>query len=386
MSKKSGNLRGTDETRARPSNDSAKSSSASSSASTSTTQSATPSLASRVQSSAAGLARSAFQGAASSDAAQTLTNATNGKAEGPSTPSSNTAVAVGASQDVSSSVRSSGAGQEHSRPAVAESFRSGDTAPSPHGGFALPSLTEDEFQREYSSIEAGNNEDGSGATKWSTESLQGETGTWKGKQRAQDPVQATYTTAWQRAHAPPSEKPQPQPTDGAAVVSLLSDTSFDPNFDPSTETLDLDPSSSPPPLTAAETDMLNSYRREIAPATSNPHQGQQLSSLSLVPDIDAFLQQNDPEALGKADGNTASTNITLRDSVLTHLPGAADWVDVQERYHDDVWGYLRPALEAAKEEIEEEKHGSEHEGDDGPAVRRLKMILRHMQKSSDGPL
>jgi hypothetical protein len=72
--------------------------------------------------------------------------------------------------------------------------------------------------------------------------------------------------------------------------------------------------------------------------------------------------------------------MTLRDSVLEYLPGAEDWVTVHERYHDDVWGYLRPALEAAKAEIEE--RGLEiQEGDenDGPAVRRLKMILKHMR-------
>lgn len=74
---------------------------------------------------------------------------------------------------------------------------------------------------------------------------------------------------------------------------------------------------------------------------------------------------------------------TLRNMVLSHLPGAEDWMAVEERYHDEVWGYLRPTLEAAKKEIEEkkekEKQGSPNVRKDGPAVRRLKMILRHMQ-------
>ena len=56
-------------------------------------------------------------------------------------------------------------------------------------------------------------------------------------------------------------------------------------------------------------------------------------------------------------------------------------MDVQERYVDDVWGYLEPVLEAAKEEIEDgdKFEGTGHEDGDGPAVRRLKMILVHMK-------
>ena len=68
---------------------------------------------------------------------------------------------------------------------------------------------------------------------------------------------------------------------------------------------------------------------------------------------------------------------------MAELPGSNEWVEVQARYHDEVWGYLRPALEAAKTEIEEKKDGDAAEGQghdgDGPAVRRLKMILRHME-------
>jgi hypothetical protein len=95
-----------------------------------------------------------------------------------------------------------------------------------------------------------------------------------------------------------------------------------------------------------------------------------LSSVSLVPDIDAFLNEHD------------GSGVSLRDSVLAELPGSGEWVGVQERYHDEVWGYLRPALEAAREEIEEAKGGGGegvgHGDGDGPAVRRLKMILKHM--------
>jgi len=89
---------------------------------------------------------------------------------------------------------------------------------------------------------------------------------------------------------------------------------------------------------------------------------------------------------GQAEGTRADTgsDTALRDRVLAELPGSNEWVEVQGRYHDEVWGYLRPALEAAREEIEQKKGGSDGEGHDGdgPAVRRLKMILRHMEGTS----
>jgi hypothetical protein len=58
-------------------------------------------------------------------------------------------------------------------------------------------------------------------------------------------------------------------------------------------------------------------------------------------------------------------------------------MNVDERYNDEVWGYLRPAVEAAAVEIQQQKEeNTVREGDDGdgPAVKRLKMILRHMAR------
>lgn len=377
MADKPENMRGTRETRTRrASNDATEPKQ--NPQSTSRHDAPPQSLASRVQSSAAGLARSAFQGAGSPDLAQTLAGATDGKAAGSSQLSSANAGAS-ASYHASASARGSAAAQEQSGP-VAESFRDGSTASSTQGGFALPEMTEDEFQRSYTGLEGASRERGVEEGNRSYESLQAEMGNWKGKQRAQDPVQREYTTAWERVQPPQSsheQQPQLQPTDGEAVVSLLSDASFDPNFDP-TENPDLDLADFPPPLSADEIKTLDSFRRQIGPSEPQNTQQQHLSSMSLVPDIDTFLQQNDPSAFTQT-GDTATANISLRDTVLTHLPGAADWVGVQERYHDEVWGYLRPALEAAKEEMEEYSHGTEDGEEDGPAVRRLKMILKHMQ-------
>lgn len=91
-----------------------------------------------------------------------------------------------------------------------------------------------------------------------------------------------------------------------------------------------------------------------------------------MPDIDTFLSQGYNEGLGQ--GLDQAQGQRLRDEVLVQLPGAGDWVGVQERYHEEVWGFLGPVLEAARKEVEQ---GLGQDGE-GPAVRRLRMILGHM--------
>ncbi|KAJ5097751.1 hypothetical protein N7456_008472 [Penicillium angulare] len=339
-----------------------------------------PSLAQRIQSSATGLARSAF---VDPNAAQVLSSATNGKTGSSTSSSLSSTVSREAYGPSNNSLSSGGVGQ----PArgTSEAFRESDVQEQA-GGFSIPALSEEEFQRGENAFED---------TNWSTPrssegSLQNSNGNWKGKQRAQDPVQGEYTTAWDRANTnaqtPATENYTETQTDGAAVVSLLSSSSFDAGF---TNENEFDPDAAPPPLTAEEIKLLDSFRREIpredpgiaSSQTQTQSQPAHLSSLSLVPDIDTFLQQNDPSAYSSQNSrDETGKSLSLRDDVLAHLPGAEDWVGVHERYHDEVWGYLRPALEAAKVEIEEEGQveGTGHDGD-GPAVRRLKMILEHMK-------
>lgn len=352
-----------------------------------------PSLANRIQSSAAGLARSAFQGGAG-DISQTLSSLSDGKSGGSSASAAARAGGQGylSGQETYTGLRGSVSGG-YAGQAGAESFREGGTGSTlPQGGFALPEMSAEEFQRGEAYTDTDSQAMMSGAaissegvhtsSRSSLDDLQGSTGSWKGKARAHDPVQLEYNTAWERAEHLSVQQPasaQPVSTDGEAVVSLLSDASFDPNFDPADE-IDLDPAAEPAPLTASEIETLESFRRQMGAAGAGMEgstQQQQLSGQSLIPDIDSFLQQNDP-AYTQTQTTSTDSATSLCDSVLANLPGAADWITVQERYHDEVWGYLRPALEAAKTEIEE-RGGGEGHGEDGPAVRRLKMILTHMK-------
>ncbi|KUM59472.1 hypothetical protein ACN42_g7659 [Penicillium freii] len=439
----------------------------------------TPSLASRIQTSATGLAKSAFQ--PSSDLANTLASTTSSKPAGPSTlPNTQT------SRDLPANLTQHGAPGSGSGSAyAAQSFREHDPYTSTTGGFALPALTEDEFQGNgndiygYDGIGRSDNTDAdhlranTTTTTASTtadpntntiqsQDLQTPSSTWKGKARAHDPTQHQFETVWQRQWHDQTPHTTVPATDGAAVVSLLSDITFDPNFeDPTTiPDTEIDIAAAPAPLSVAEREMLDSFRRGLGLDVEGDNQRERerdarLTGASLIPDIDVFLSQGIGaesgigSGIGTGEGNamamatgsgsgsgfiptsirdavlrdipggsewvgvqetdidvflsqgvgagsgsgirigeenamatgsgSTSTSTSLRDAVLANLPGAGDWIGVQERYHDEVWGFLQPVLEEARAEIEEKGVEGLGPGEDGPAVRRLKMILMHMK-------
>jgi hypothetical protein len=308
----------------------------------------TESLASRIQKSASGLARNAFLSSTpSGDAAQLLSDGSK------AAPSSSSSSALAAAEQYR---ETSGPGYSSSRnqtgQAHAATFRS--SATTQPGGFELPGLSENEFQSTYGDDFTNVPDD-----------------TSKGKGKGKETTNGSSTADH---YLDPT--PTLLPTDGDAVVSLLTDTSFDPEFpttaDEPPEYVETELQS--PQLTPDEIKMIESFRRQLPPelqAQQKSGSSTQLNSLSLVPDIGSFLDTI-------PTSNAATSHATsLRDEVLTSLPGAADWVAVEEKYHDEVWGYLQPALEAAAKEIETRKESASTE--DGPAVRRLKMILKHMQ-------
>ncbi|KAA8648458.1 hypothetical protein EYZ11_007695 [Aspergillus tanneri] len=314
------------------------------------------SLTSRIQNSASRLARDAFHASGSSaDAAHLLADGSKSGA------SSSTAAALAAAQQYTeaSVPSSSSSGRHQSHNTTRETFRSSSS--SQQGGFTLPSFTEEEFQHSYGVDPFGGDQE---IPNTASDKRKG-----KGKETSTtnlSPFNNTIST--QR-----SFQPIPTPSDGDAVVSLLSDSTFDPTFPPAAnEPADIiETELSQPQLTPAEIEMIESFRRSMPPSdTSNeqshPHR---FTSYSLIPDINTILNN--------APSGTLTDATTLRDAVLTGLPGSADWVAVEERYHDEVWGYLRPTLEAAAKEMESNQNLDITK--EGPAVRRLKMILKHMQ-------
>lgn len=312
------------------------------------------SLASRIQNSASGLARNAFLSSASSgDTAHLLSDSSK------ATPSSSSSALAAAEHYGETIGPSSSSSQNQSFHRPAETFRSSSTAQP--GGFEIPALTEDEFQSTYGGDLAG--------------TIDGfEKGKGKGKGRELD-LGPDFTSY----HDDTTATPTLVPSDGEAVVSILSDQAFDPDFPPTANEPPeyLETELLPSHLTPDEVQMIESFRRQLPGSTgpeNNIDQPHQLNSLSLVPDIGSFL---DTVPAPSAIDPSTSQATSLRDTVLTSLPGAADWISVEEKYHDEVWGYLRPTLEAAAKEIESNKDTPTTE--DGPAVRRLKMILSHMQ-------
>ena len=178
----------------------------------------------------------------------------------------------------------------------------------------------------------------------------------KGKGRAIDQNGGTFDRVWQEprgsdegVHIYPFREP-----DGQAVSDLLSDPSFQPQFDydhlGNAESGDgFSPDFSIPQdqqVTAGKIKAsLPQPPVHRAPSPMNP--------LALLPDFNNGLQDSQ-----------------------------SPWVELASRYQDEVWGdALRPLREAAQKELNEVQSpkGEGYSGHEGPAVRRLNMVLRHLQ-------
>lgn len=210
------------------------------------------------------------------------------------------------------------------------------------------------------------------------------TGKGKGKEAETDTFERVWSTQQQYQ---PQDRGQEQgqtytqvPTDGSDVLTLLSSPTFNPDFPDEAnaegETNQIPDLSDYTPestgLSPSELQTLESFRRSQGQGQSRPQT--RITSTSLIPDIDDFLSNMPAQS-------TATEETQLRDAVLTGLSGSEDWVSVEERYHDEVWGFLKPVLQAAQKEIEDkEENPGEQTDEDGPAVARLKMILRHMRE------
>ena len=105
-----------------------------------------------------------------------------------------------------------------------------------------------------------------------------------------------------------------------------------------------------------------------------------------MPDEDAI-----PYSLSEADMRVAEDLVRRLDDAMASKPGYASGIsaaihgraftsfsnffDEIENYHDEVWGYLRPLVEEAKKEA---AVAGSSVVEDGPATRRLRMILAHV--------
>ncbi|KAG0154556.1 hypothetical protein PDIDSM_124 [Penicillium digitatum] len=274
---------------------------------------APPSLATRIQASATSLAKSAFR--PSSDLANTLASSTSSKPDPSSLPNPQT------SRDPPSNTTLHGSPGSASASA-AQAFREHNAHASTADKHVLPALTEDDFQgrkHRHDGIDTGDERqtdllhttttvtDPKASTIQPHKDLQTPSSAWKGKARAHDPTQHQFETVWQRQwhvlHDPQTRVTAT--TDGAAVVSLLSDANFDPNFeDPmSVPDAEIDFAAVPASLSVAERDMLDSFRRGLGLDGKREGEGNgRLTGASLVPDLDVFLSQGFGAGVGLGRG------------------------------------------------------------------------------------
>ncbi|EFE38464.1 conserved hypothetical protein [Trichophyton verrucosum HKI 0517] len=308
------------------------------------------SMADRIQSSAAGLLKSAITPSAS-------------------TPAGSYAFARDVSSSlagVSSSEKAGGASSSSSsaaRPgaAVEGGIHHGSSSTQP--GSALRSLPsqgmqsslvdqEREFQQGGLPVD-GDTADGAGTGYISTSTTSS-----KGKGREVDMGDEQFDSAWKSAssNATPSAVTEQERRDGQAVSDLLSSATFDPSSLPDTDPDELQPEPEP----------------DMSFLTTNQRGEQQpdISSTSLIPDIDFVLSS--------LRGIPPQSQVEhLRD-----LPGVAEWLDLDREYQDVVWGSLKPAVEEARQEVQEKLEKGEQGAavGDGPAVARLRMVLAHLKE------
>ncbi|EEH17626.1 hypothetical protein PABG_00189 [Paracoccidioides brasiliensis Pb03] len=362
------------------------SSSGSSSDPSSDSSSKIPSMASRIQDSATGLLYNTFSGPSSRSIADDIapTLAAGLTFSGKGSLSSSSHAPLQASSSTSGNIL-----QPHGLGLVQPSTRAG-------GDRRFPS---ESFRSTSSSTSHAHNEDNK-AWEQFQDSTQNNTANndtlllnaydlssvkGKGKRKSQEETDLIRTTttssssttpdqpgnfdyAWHNPYTPNTAHNHnnnhiytPNPTDGQAVVSLLSSPSFQsaaftPPESPQSELFELDTSmlphsSSPisptplskPPFTSTSTTSIPTFLP---------------SQLSLIPDIASILSA-----------------IQQQDCDWTQFPGVAEWLEADQTYQDTVWGFLKPYVEAVRKEMGEKGEIM----DDGPAVKRLRLVLGHLR-------
>ncbi|KAL9024628.1 MAG: hypothetical protein Q9196_006377 [Gyalolechia fulgens] len=165
--------------------------------------------------------------------------------------------------------------------------------------------------------------------------------------------------------------------DGAAVVALLSDPSFIANDMPEYQSMSIDHGCS---------QIVQGGPRGYVPQTS-PRLAYPHGPLSLIPDL--LGDPKNPHT--EATGQDSFSRTELKDLLVT-LPRLANgngdlqiepWIEILTRYHDEVWGDIRPYIDAAREEANSLREADNHRQRDCPAIRRLAMVVRHLSSRHD---
>ncbi len=156
--------------------------------------------------------------------------------------------------------------------------------------------------------------------------------------------------------------------DGAAVVALLSDPSF--NIDDA----------------VADSTTDDSHFTDADPLLANLSP-QQLATLSVIksqlppPPVHRVPSPTNPLNLipNFDDSAWSEGRSSLEDSVDATKAHLAQWWSVLNNYQDEVWGDILPLMEEARQEVEQAMSSESGRLNEGPAVRRLAMVLGHVK-------
>ena len=154
-----------------------------------------------------------------------------------------------------------------------------------------------------------------------------------------------------------------QNNDGAAVVALLSDPAFTVDEEASS-TLDLGDD---------RWKERNDERLQIGKRSAKSVDASHRSNiLDLVPDFSPRSSSSHASLVSQKDSHK-------RGHLLEPRPrNVQPWVDILDRYHDEVWGEMLPLVQEACEELE-----AADEIRICSAVQRLNMILQHLVNPSN---
>ncbi len=157
-----------------------------------------------------------------------------------------------------------------------------------------------------------------------------------------------------------------QYNDGAAVVALLSDPAL---------TMD-EEASSTLNLENARGKGRNYKRLQTEKRSAESGDAIHLSNpLDLVPDFSARWNSSQASLAFQKNGSEGGHLLEPRQRDVQ------PWIDILDKYHDEVWGEMLPLVREAREEF---KAANENQtcSQDGPAIQRLKMVLQHLVNPS----
>ena len=149
--------------------------------------------------------------------------------------------------------------------------------------------------------------------------------------------------------------------DGAAVVALLSSPTFYIEDEP-TNDWDIPAIDKGKPNLGSQPKKQQAYDGTDPPAPSNP--------LDLMPDFDSSWDPAVPFPSG-------FQGTRFLDPAFGNIQ---PWIDILNRYHDEVWGDMLPLVREAREEIKTANSSPEGVLQDRPALRRLGMLLKHLNQ------